>query len=82
MKNYKRLVKEYSGKTPLIPQALFAMGRIYEDKKAYMDSTKDAELNSVQECYKELTVKYPDSDYAKYAENRLLFLKMRNLITE
>ena len=68
--DYKKLVGKYDGKTVGIPHAYFSIGRLSEGAKDY---------TAAMTAYQKVASTWPDSDWAKLATDRIIFLKSQGL---
>jgi len=68
MDTYSRLIAQYKTDTPNIPHAYFSLARLKEGK---------SDWKGALENYDKLVSSYPDSDWAKLAKDRQIFLKSK-----
>jgi tetratricopeptide (TPR) repeat protein len=68
--HYTALTKDYLKTSPVVPSALFNLGRLQEDKKDYK-----AALAS----YNQLVSSFGGSEWALLAKNRVIYLKAQGL---
>jgi TolA-binding protein len=68
---YGRLVKDYEKSTPLVPHALFSIGRLNESQKNYAKAV---------EAYSKLPEKYPEESWTKMAKDRIIYLAAQGLL--
>ena len=63
---YSTIVKQYSADNPLIAHAYFSLGRLSEGK---------SDWKSAMDNYQKIVSTYPSSDWAKLAQDRVVYLK-------
>jgi len=63
---YNRIVSNYKEDTPNLAHAYFALGRLAESK---------SDWKTALGCYDKLLSDFPDSDWAKLAKDRVVYLK-------
>ncbi len=68
--HYTALTKEYLKTSPVVPSALFSLGRLQEDKQDY---------KAAQASYNQLVSSFGGSEWALLAKNRLIYLKAQGL---
>jgi tetratricopeptide (TPR) repeat protein len=68
--DYKKLVDKYAKKTVGIPHAYFDMGRLAEESKDY---------TSALASYQKIVSTWPEDDWTKLANDRIIFLKSHGL---
>ncbi len=70
IEHYSSLIKKFSGKTVGIPHAYFSLGRLSEGKKDYKNAMDN---------YTKLVAAYPQDDWTKLAQDRIIYLKAQGL---
>jgi tetratricopeptide (TPR) repeat protein len=68
--DYKKLIDSYSKKSVGIPHAYFALGRLDEEAKDYAAALA---------AYQKIVSTWPDDDWTKLANDRIIFLKSSGL---
>ena len=68
--DYKKLVDMYAKKSVGIPHAYFSMGRLAEEAKDYA---------SALASYQKIVSTWPEDDWTKLAQDRIIFLKSHGL---
>lgn len=64
----EKLVEAYRETSPLIPQALFSKGRIFEKRE---------QMDMAQETYQRLEDSYPSSNWTKLAKQRIIVMSVK-----
>jgi tetratricopeptide (TPR) repeat protein len=67
---YGKLVKDFEKTTPLVPHALFSLGRLNESQKDFAKAV---------EAYSKLQEKYPEESWTKMAKDRIIYLTAQGL---
>jgi tetratricopeptide (TPR) repeat protein len=68
---YKKLVDTYASTSVGIPHAYFALGRLAEQSKDYA---------SALVSYQKIVSTWPDDDWTKLANDRIIFMKSKGLV--
>lgn len=68
--HWKTFVDKYAGKAPGLANAYFALGRLAEESKDYPAAVG---------YYQKISASWPQSDWTKLAEDRILSLRSRGL---
>jgi tetratricopeptide (TPR) repeat protein len=68
MDDYSKLIAQYKADAPNLPHAYFSIARIKEGKSDWKGALAD---------YDKLVSTYPDSDWAKLAKDRQIYLKSK-----
>jgi tetratricopeptide (TPR) repeat protein len=68
---YEKIVADFGTSTPLIPHALFSIGRIYEVQKNYVKASA---------AYAKLDEQFPGESWTNMAKDRIIYLTAQNLL--